>query len=129
MRGGPRKKRHLSLPILVYSDQDMPQTVEISLRIPSLRVRREETDTVETINNSDVRFCKRIEMDSIPKPGAVLTMASSAGENFECEVLRSDWHHDKNMFVIACRYSKRSVSAAEHAALMNSSDWQVRALI
>jgi len=107
----------------------MPQTVEISLRIPSLRVRREETDTVETINNSDVRFCKRIEMDSIPKPGAVLTMASSAGENFECEVLRSDWHHDKNMFVIACRYSKRSVSPAEHAALMNSSDWQVRALI
>jgi hypothetical protein len=107
----------------------MPQTVEISLRIPSLRVRREGTDTLETINNSDVRFCKQIEIESIPKPGIVLTMASSAAGSFECEVLRSDWHHDKNMFVIACRYSKRSVSAADYHALMNSSDWSVRALI
>src|SRR4029453_7094861 len=98
----------------------MPQTVEISPRIPSLRVRREETDTVETINNADVRFCKRIEIESIPKPGVVLTMATSAGENFECEVVRSDWHHDKNMFVIACRYSKRSVSAPDYQALMTS---------
>lgn len=108
----------------------MPQTVEISLRIPSLRVRREGTDVLETINNSDVRFCKHIEIESIPKPGVVLTMATSAADgSFECEVLRSDWHHDKNMFVIACRYSKRSVSAADYHALLNSSDWQVRALI
>jgi hypothetical protein len=107
----------------------MPQTVEISLRIPSLRVRRQDSDVMETINNSDIRFCKQIEVESIPKPGVVLTMETSDGEKFQCEVLRSDWHHDKNMFVIACRYSKRSVSAAEHHALMNSSDWQVRALI
>jgi hypothetical protein len=127
--GEPRKNGSAPFRFRSILTNTMPQTVEISLRIPSLRVRREDTDTVETINNSDVRFCKRIEMESIPKPGAVLTMASSAGENFECEVIRSDWHHDKNMFVIACRYSKRSVSQAEHAALMNSSDWQVRALI
>jgi len=124
-----RAKRHRSRPISVYSDKRMPQTVEISLRIPSLRVRREDTDTLETINNSDVRFCKCIEIESIPKPGVVLTMATSTGETFECEVLSSNWHHDKNMFVIACRYSKRSVTAAEHNALMNSSDWQVRALL
>ena len=119
----------VKIPRSCHSDKHMPQTVEISLRIPSLRVRREDTDTLETINNSDVRFCKHIEMDSIPKPGIVLTMETSATGSFECEVLRSDWHHDKNMFVIACRYSKRSVSAADYHALMNSSDWQVRALI
>ena len=107
----------------------MSQTVEISLRIPSLRVRREDTDALETINNSDVRFCKHIEVDSIPKPGVVLTMSTNADGSFECEVLRSDWHHDKNMFVIACRYSKRSVSQAEYHALMNATDWQVRALM
>lgn len=107
----------------------MPQTVEISLRIPSLRVRKEETDTLETINNSDIRFSKQIEVDSIPKTGVVLTMGISSGETFQCDVVRSDWHHTKNMFVIACRYSKRSMSAAEHHSLMNSSDWQVRALI
>ena len=107
----------------------MAQTVEISLRIPSLRIRREETDTLETINNADIRFSKQIEVESIPKPGVVLTMAMSSGETFECDVVRSDWHHGKNMFVIACRYSKRSVSPGEYQALMNSSDWQVRALM
>jgi hypothetical protein len=56
-------------------------------------------------------------------------MAISSGETFDCDVVRSDWHHTKNMFVIACRYSKRSVSPAEYRALMNSSDWQVRALM
>jgi hypothetical protein len=107
----------------------MAQTVEISLRIPSLRVRKEETDSLETINNSDIRFSKQIEVDSIPKPGVVLTMAISSGETFQCDVVRSDWHHTKNMFVVACRYSKRSVSPAEYHALMNATDWQVRALM
>jgi hypothetical protein len=107
----------------------MPQTVEISLRIPSLRVRREDTDALETINNSDVRFSKQIEVDTIPKPGAMLSMEISSGERFDCQVVRSDWHDDKNMFVVACRYAKRSVSPAEYHALMHASDWQVRALV
>ena len=107
----------------------MPQTVEISLRIPSLRVKRDDKDDPETINNSDVRFSKVIEVDTIPKPSTVLKMSISSGETFDCEVVRSDWHHDKNMFVIACRYSKRSITPAENQALMNASDWQIRALI
>ena len=107
----------------------MRQTVEISLRIPSLRVRKEDTDSLETINNSDIRFSKQIEMDSIPKPGVVLMMAISSGETFQCQVVRSDWYHTKNTFVIACRYSKRSMPHAEYQALMNASDWQVRALM
>jgi hypothetical protein len=107
----------------------MAQTVEISLRIPSLRVRKEGKDEPETINNSDVRFCKQIEMESIPKPGVVLTMTVSGGDAFTCDVVRSDWHHDKNMFVIACRYSKRSMAPAEYNILMNAPDWQVRALM
>jgi hypothetical protein len=107
----------------------MAQTVEISLRIPSLRVRREGKEAPETIANSDVRFCKRVELKAIPKPGDVLTMAVSSGGIFECEVVRSDWQQDKNMFVIACRYSKRSISPAEYEALIASSDWQVRALL
>jgi hypothetical protein len=107
----------------------MPQSVEISLRIPSLRVKRKDSDDLQTINNSDVRFSKVMDIESIPKPGTVLTMSISSGETFECEVVRSDWHHDKNMFVVACRYSRRSISSVEHQALMNASDWQVRMLI
>jgi len=105
----------------------MAQTVEISLRIPSLRVQREEK--AETISNSDVRFIKNLELDSIPKAGAVLAMSMSAGEPFECEVVRSDWHEDKNLFVVTCKYTKRSISAANYQALLDSSDWAVRPLL
>lgn len=107
----------------------MAQTVEISLRIPSLRVRREGKEEPETIANSDIRFSKQIELQTIPKPGEVLKMEVSSGGTFECEVVRSEWHHEKNMFLIACRYSKRSISPAEYQALMEASDWQVRALL
>ena len=107
----------------------MVQTVEISLRIPSLRVRREGKEAMETVANSDVRFSKRVELEAIPKPGDVLTMGISSGATFECDVLRSDWHDEKNMFVVACRYSKRSIAPAEYQALLDSSDWQVRPLL
>ena len=107
----------------------MAQTVEISLRIPSLRIRREGKDSPETIANSDVRFSKRLELDAIPKPGEVLKMAVSSGGTFECDVVRSEWHHEKNMFVVACRYSKRSISPDDYQALIDSSDWQAKALL
>ena len=107
----------------------MAQTIEISLRIPSLRVRREGKETPETIANSDVRFIKRIEVQTVPKPGDVLTMTISSGGTFECEVVRSDWLEDKNAFVVAARYSKRSISPAEYQALLDSTDWQARPLL
>lgn len=107
----------------------MSQIVEISLRIPSLRVPRADADAPRIINNAEVRFCTQIEVASIPKRGVVLTMSTSFGATFDYEVLRSDWHHDKNMFVIACRYAKRSVSAADYQAFRHASDWQVRSLI
>ena len=83
----------------------MPQTVEISLRIPSLRIRREGKEDPETIANNDVRFSKQVVLDTIPKAGAIINMEISSGAKFDCEVVRSDWHDDKNMFVIACRYA------------------------
>jgi hypothetical protein len=108
----------------------MTHTLEISLRIPSLRVRgREGKEGPETIANSDVRFFKQVELDKIPKPGDVLTMVVGSGGSFQCEVIRSDWHHEKNMFVTACRYSKRSISEAEYQALLDASDWQMRTLL
>ena len=110
-----------------FTYRHMAQTVEISLRIPSLRIKRE--DKTETISNSDVRFSKRIELDSIPKAGVVLAMSMSGGEPFECEVVRSDWHEDKNLFVIACQYKNRSITPVDYQALLDSTDWQLRPLI
>jgi hypothetical protein len=107
----------------------MAQIVEISLKIPSLRVLREGREDRETITNSDVRFSKRVELESIPKVGDVLTMEVAPGRPFECEVSRSDWRDDKNIFVIACRYSKRSISPADYQALLDAPDWEMRSLI
>ena len=107
----------------------MAQIVEISLRIPSLRVHREGKDAPETLSNSEVRFSKRMELESIPKPGDVLPMTDSSGRTFLCEVVRGDWHDGKNMFVLACRYSQRSISAADYQALIGSTDWHMRPLI
>lgn len=107
----------------------MAQTFEISLRIPSLRVRKEGQETPATITNSEVRFIKQVQLDAVPKPGEVLDMAVGSGETFECEVVRADWLDDKNMFVVACRYSKRSISPADYEALINAQDWQVRPLV
>ena len=107
----------------------MTHSIEISLKIPSLRVRREGKDVPETIVNSDIRFTKHVELDSVPKPGDVLTMTIGTDRTFQCEVVRSDWRDDKNMFVAACRYGKRSISEAEYDSLVSAPDWQVRALI
>jgi hypothetical protein len=110
-------------------DGGMIQTVEISLRIPSLRGQREGADSPAAIANNDVRFIKHVELEGIPQKGEVLTMTVGSGGTFQCEVVRTDWHHDKNMFVMACRYSKRSISEVEYRALMDAPDWQVRAIL
>lgn len=105
----------------------MPQTVEISLRIPSLRVPG-EGNAMQTIANNDVRFSRQLEVERIPKTGDVLDM-SVDDRQFKCTVVRSDWHHEKNLFVVACRYANRSIPHAEYQALMDSSDWQIRPLL
>ena len=107
----------------------MVQTVEISLRVPSLRVKRDGKDAPETISNSDIRFIKRIDVDSIPKNGTVLTMDIASHGSFESVVVRSDWHEEKNLFVIACQYKNRSITPTEYQALLDSADWQLRPLI
>jgi hypothetical protein len=107
----------------------MTQTVEISLRVPSLRVKREGKDAPETISNSDVRFIKRIDVDSIPKAGTVLSMDIASHGSFEAVVVRSDWHEDKSLFVVACQFRNRSIAAADYQALLDAPDWQLRPLI
>jgi hypothetical protein len=107
----------------------MPQVVEISLRVPSLRMQREGKDVLETISNADARFIKKVEVESIPKTGMVLAMEAGSTISFECEVVRSDWHESKNIFVIACQYKKRSITPADYQKLLDAPDWELRPLI
>ena len=107
----------------------MAQTVELSLKVPSLRVRREGKEGLETISNSDARFIKKVEFESIPKIGAVLALEVGSTGSLECEVVRSDWHESKNIFVIACQYRRRSITPADYQALLDAPDWELRPLI
>jgi hypothetical protein len=107
----------------------MSQTVEIRLRIPSLRAPGQRTESPSVIANGDVRFIKQVELEEIPRRGELLTMTTESGATFPCEVVRSDWRDDKNMFVIACRYARRTISEAEYRGLMDAPDWQVTAIL
>ena len=107
----------------------MTHTLEISLKIPSLRVRREGKDALETIVNSDVRFAKHVQIEGVPKPGDVLTMTVGTDGSFQCNVMRSDWHDDRSMFITSCQYSKRSMLEADYQALVDDPAWQMRGLL
>jgi hypothetical protein len=107
----------------------MTQTVEVRLKIPSLRAQREGTDSPSKIANDDVRFVKQVSLEGIPQAGDVLTMTIGSAATFQCQVVRSEWHDDRNMFVIACRYAKRTISEAEYRGLMEAPDWRVSAIL
>ena len=107
----------------------MTHTVEIRLRIPSLRAHSQRSDSPSVIANDDVRFIKQVELEGIPRAGELLTMTTASGATFQCEVVRSDWDDDKNMFVIPCRYARRTISEAEYRGLMNASDWRITAVL
>jgi hypothetical protein len=106
----------------------MRQTVEISLRVPSLRIKAADDET-SMINNTEVRFTKRLELPSIPRIGDVLTMSAGQGPSFLCEVVRTTWRDDENLFVVACRYARQSITADSYRAIANSSDWTSKTLL
>jgi hypothetical protein len=107
----------------------MPQVVEINLRLPSLRMKATGDAEARTVVNSEVRFTKEVELNTIPKPGDILTMSAAGGQAFPCEVVQANWHDEKNRFVIACRYGKRTVTADDYLSIANAPDWTSRPLL
>jgi hypothetical protein len=107
----------------------MPTEIEINLRVPTLTVKvPNEPD--RRIDNSAVRFTKRIEVPALPKPGESLLLSTNGGQTtFECTVTRSDWHEEKALFVVACTYAKRSLPVDTYSALVNDTDWTMKQLI
>jgi hypothetical protein len=102
--------------------------VEVNLRIPRMKVPSLD-EKGYPIDNSMIRFTKMITVPAIPKPGAMLQLTRSDGGTFDCEVTRADWNDDRALFILACKYSKRSISAEECAALLSDAEWQVKPLL
>jgi hypothetical protein len=99
----------------------VPIVVEVNLKVPSLTVRTPDKPD-RKVDNSSVRFSKRVTVESIPKAGEWLQL-STQGDSFECTVIRADWNEGKNLFVVACTLSRRSITPAELEAFLTDPEW------
>ena len=106
----------------------MSQQVEVSLRIPNMKVRALD-EYGYPIDHSSVRFKKLVVVPAIPQPGDSLQLTTDSDRMLESTVQRTDWSEERELFVVACRYSNRSMSADDYDALENDSEWQMRPLI
>lgn len=107
----------------------MPTEIEVNMRVPTLTVRA-PNEPDRRIDNSTVRFTKRIEVPALPKAGEVLALSADGGKKtFDCTVTRSDWHEEKGLFVVACTYAKRSLPVDTYTALVNDSEWTMKSLL
>jgi len=106
----------------------MSQQVEVSLRIPNMKVRALDEDGYP-IDHSSVRFKKLVLVPAIPQPGDLLQLTAASGRMLESKVQRADWNEDRGLFVVSCQYSNRSISTDDYDALENDPAWQMRPLI
>jgi hypothetical protein len=102
--------------------------VEVRLRVPNMKVRALDENGYP-IDHSSMRFRKMIELPAIPKSGEMLELTTSSGRTLPAKVLRSDWHEQKGMFVVACQYANRSITAEEYGALVADPDWVLKHLL
>ena len=106
----------------------MSKEVEVSLRVPNMKVRALDEQGYP-IDHSTVRFKKRAVVPSIPQPGEPLQLSTASGTIVPTTVQRSDWDEERELFVVACQYANRSISADEYGALVGDPDWQMRPLV
>jgi hypothetical protein len=102
--------------------------VEVNLAIPRIK-NPVLGENGYPIDNGSVRFMKHIEVDAIPQPGATLPLTTSAGHEFTATVTRSDWNEEREIFVVSCKYSNRSIPADYCAALFGDPEWIVKPLL
>jgi len=106
----------------------MSREVEVSLRVPNMKVRALD-ESGYPIDHASVRFKKLIHVPAIPKPDEVLELTTRTGKPFQAKVVRADWNEDRALFIVSCQYSSRTISPDEYAALTNDPDWQLKPLI
>lgn len=96
--------------------------VEINLRIPAVKDPLKDADG-GSFSNVDVRFAKRVTAPRLPKPGDVVDLMTRSDGTFQADVVRADWHEEKELFVVSCRYSGTSIPRSQYLALMGDPDW------
>jgi len=105
----------------------MSINVEANLKIPSLTIKTADQPDRRVANNN-VRFIKQITVEAIPKPGDTVRLSTRHTVPFDATVTRVDWDEGKSLFVVACKYARRSISADEHTKLLADPDWRMNEL-
>jgi hypothetical protein len=114
--GGPKESG--------LEDSDyMVMDVEIELRIPALTVKKED-GSAGRIDNTHVRFKKVIRVPAFPPQGSTIQLTAGSDLAFECTIARADWHEEKQLFVLACKYPKQRMFPHEYEMLINDPEWQ-----
>jgi hypothetical protein len=106
----------------------VPIEVEINLRIPAVKEPLKDASGWP-INNADVRFTKHLKTEKLPKPGDVVELTTRPDHAFQATVVRADWHEEKEMFVVSCKYSKQSIPRPQYLALMEDHEWTMKPLL
>lgn len=106
----------------------MPQEVEINLRIPAVKEPLKDASGWP-INNGDIRFLKRVTVASLPKPGDLVDLSTRPDFRFQAAVARANWHEEKQMFVVECKYAKTSIPREEYLAIMEDTEWTRKPLL
>ena len=101
----------------------MVMDVEIELRIPTVTVVKEDGSNGR-IDNTHVRFKKVIQLPAFPPQGSTIQLTAGSDLAFECTIARADWHEEKQLFVLACKYPKQRMLPQQYETLINDPQWQ-----
>ena len=100
----------------------MVMDVEIELRIPTLTLNKEGDPA--KVDNTHVRFKKVMQVPAFPPPGSTLQLTAGSDLAFECTIARADWHEEKQLFVLVCKYPRQRIFQNEYESLINDPEWQ-----
>jgi hypothetical protein len=106
----------------------MAREVEISLRVPNMKVRALDKSG-NTIDHASVRFKKMVTLPAMPKLGDTLLLTTSAGTTFPANVVRADWHEERQVFVLSCQFGNRGITSGEYGDLVNDPEWTLKPLV
>jgi hypothetical protein len=102
--------------------------IEINLRIPAVKDPLKNSSGWP-INNGEVRFTKHVNTPTLPKPGDVVELMTQPNHKFEATVTRADWHEEKEIFIVSCKYAKQSIPRPHYLALMEDHEWTMKPLL
>src|ERR1700682_6386064 len=102
--------------------------VEVNFRIPAVKEPAQE-DKGYPIKSADVSFIGVVSVPALPKREALLQLEMRDKSSIECAVNRADWSESKELFIVYCTYSKKSILPDEYKALLSVPGWEMRPLL